>query len=33
MAKKAKTVYMCAECGNEFPSWQGLLLRRVELYC
>ena len=23
MAKKAKTVYMCAECGNEFPSWQG----------
>ena len=23
MAKKAKSVYMCAECGNEFPSWQG----------
>lgn len=23
MAKKAKTVYMCTECGNEFPSWQG----------
>ena len=23
MAKKAKSVYMCAECGNEFPNWQG----------
>ena len=23
MAKKAKSVYMCSECGNEFPSWQG----------
>ena len=23
MAKKAKTVYMCNECGNEYPSWQG----------
>ena len=23
MAKKAKTVYMCKECGNEFLSWQG----------
>lgn len=23
MAKKAKSVYMCAVCGNEFPSWQG----------
>lgn len=23
MAKKAKTVYMCSECGNEFLSWQG----------
>lgn len=23
MAKKAKTVYMCTECGNEYPSWQG----------
>lgn len=23
MAKKAKTVYMCSECGNEYPSWQG----------
>ena len=23
MAKKVKSVYMCAECGNEFPSWQG----------
>ena len=23
MAKKAKTVYMCNECGNEFLSWQG----------
>jgi DNA repair protein RadA/Sms len=20
---KAKTVFMCTECGNEFPSWQG----------
>lgn len=23
MAKKAKTVFMCTECGNEYPSWQG----------
>lgn len=23
MAKKAKTVFMCSECGNEYPSWQG----------
>ena len=23
MAKKTKSIYMCAECGNEFPSWQG----------
>lgn len=23
MAKKARTVYMCSECGNEYPSWQG----------
>ena len=23
MAKKAKTVYMCSECGNEYVSWQG----------
>ena len=23
MAKKAKTIYMCSECGNEFLSWQG----------
>ncbi|MBR7088728.1 MAG: DNA repair protein RadA [Mogibacterium sp.] len=23
MAKKQKTVYMCSECGNEYPSWQG----------
>lgn len=23
MAKKNKTVYMCSECGNEYPSWQG----------
>ena len=23
MAKKEKSVYMCSECGNEFPSWQG----------
>ncbi len=23
MAKKAKTVYICSECGNEYPSWQG----------
>lgn len=23
MAKKAKTIYMCSECGNEYPSWQG----------
>ena len=23
MAKKRETVFMCTECGNEFPSWQG----------
>ena len=23
MAKKAKTVFMCSDCGNEYPSWQG----------
>lgn len=23
MAKKVKTVYMCKECGNEYPAWQG----------
>ena len=23
MAKKSKTVFMCSECGNEYPSWQG----------
>lgn len=23
MAKKAKSVYMCTECGNEFLNWQG----------
>ena len=23
MAKKQKIVYMCTECGNEYPSWQG----------
>ncbi|MDR0885397.1 MAG: DNA repair protein RadA [Clostridiales Family XIII bacterium] len=23
MAKKPKTVYVCTECGNEFPKWQG----------
>ena len=23
MAKKAKTVYMCTECGNESSGWQG----------
>ena len=23
MAKKAKTVFMCTECGNEYLSWQG----------
>ncbi|MBQ6389825.1 MAG: DNA repair protein RadA [Mogibacterium sp.] len=23
MAKKAKSVYMCTECGNEYLSWQG----------
>ncbi len=23
MAKKTKTVFMCSECGNEYPSWQG----------
>lgn len=23
MAKKAKTVFMCTECGNEFDKWQG----------
>ena len=23
MAKKAKTVFMCSECGNEYASWQG----------
>lgn len=23
MAKKIKTVFMCKECGNEYPAWQG----------
>lgn len=23
MAKKAKKVYLCKECGNEYPVWQG----------
>ena len=23
MAKKSKVVYICSECGNEYPSWQG----------
>ena len=23
MAKKAKKVYLCKECGNEYPAWQG----------
>ena len=23
MAKKAKTIYMCTECGNEYTAWQG----------
>ena len=23
MAKKSKTVFICTECGNEYPSWQG----------
>lgn len=23
MAKKNKIVYMCSECGNEYPAWQG----------
>jgi len=23
MAKKAKTVFMCTECGNEYTAWQG----------
>lgn len=23
MAKKAKTVFMCTECGNEYMAWQG----------
>ena len=23
MAKKIKTVYVCSDCGNEYPSWQG----------
>ncbi|MBQ0004457.1 MAG: DNA repair protein RadA [Clostridiales bacterium] len=23
MAKKNKTIYMCTECGNEYPAWQG----------
>ncbi len=23
MAKKAKTVFICSDCGNEYPSWQG----------
>lgn len=23
MAKKAKTVYICTECGNEYTAWQG----------
>ena len=23
MAKKAKIVYMCSECGNEYTAWQG----------
>ena len=20
---KAKTIFFCTECGNEFPKWQG----------
>ncbi len=23
MAKKIKSVYVCSDCGNEYPSWQG----------
>ena len=23
MAKKAKTVFICTECGNEYTAWQG----------
>lgn len=23
MSKKSKTVFMCSDCGNEYPSWQG----------
>ena len=23
MAKKSKVIYMCSDCGNEYPSWQG----------
>jgi len=23
MAKKAKTVWVCEDCGNEYPAWQG----------
>ncbi|MBR2673951.1 MAG: DNA repair protein RadA [Mogibacterium sp.] len=23
MARKIRTVFMCSECGNEYPSWQG----------
>lgn len=23
MAKKTKTVFICSDCGNEYPSWQG----------
>ena len=23
MAKRIKTVYVCSDCGNEYPSWQG----------
>ena len=23
MAKKAKTIFICDECGNEYPTWQG----------
>lgn len=23
MSKKAKTIFMCSDCGNEYPSWQG----------
>ena len=23
MSKKSKVIYMCSDCGNEYPSWQG----------